>query len=216
MSYEFGTKTDYEKGIFRTTWTWWPEDTLNALDLLLVYFGINDKLVRPQEVAVIRRDSNLQATLHRALHDKAIRSAVRLIAPGKKCAKYGRRAMCWYVRPTFDTKGRLAGAGLDINTLNIIDQRRWAFAWHQLSNGNTIYYSAPENDILNASAHETPPVEPVVKQVTTTFTPGQPAKVAHKFTKKNNFVWRDHKRIYDPRAAAELNDSIKRAEGPEL
>ena len=214
MSYEFGTRTDYDKGIFRTTWTWWPEDTLDALDLMLVYLGVNDSLVRPQEVIAIRRDSSIKARLHRALHDKAIRSAIRLISPGRKCST-SRRAICWYVTPTFDTKGRLASAGLDINTLNITDYRRWAFAWHQLSFGNVIRYSVTENDKLNASAHITPPVEAVVKQVTTTFTPGQPAKVAFKFQKKNNFVWKG-KPVYDPREAAQRDEEFRRAEGPQL
>ena len=66
MSFEFGTKADYEKGIFQTTWTWWPEDTLDALDLLLVYLGVNDRIVRPKIIHQVRKDSPIKAKLFRA------------------------------------------------------------------------------------------------------------------------------------------------------
>lgn len=209
-------RTSETSGIFETSWTWWPEDTLDALDLMLLYFGVHDQLVITPEITTIRKDSNIKCRLHRAIHDKALRSAVRLIKPGTKSSKL-RRSICWYVNPTFDTKGRLAGAGIDINTLNIIDHRRWAFAWQQLTTGNKIIYSAAENDILNASSHETPPVEPIYKRVITHYTKGRPAKIAFAFKKKNNFVWENGKRIYSPRQAEVRDEQLNRKQdGPQL
>lgn len=209
----YGSKADYEKGLYYTTWTWWPTDTLDALDLLLVYLGASPKLVRPKIVTTFRKDSRNTATMHRALHDKAIRSATAIVHPGKRMPD--RRGLCWYITSSMDLKGRMATAGIDINTMLVNDERRWAFTWQQVTTGNVITYSGPENEKLYNSDYPTPPVDPVVKHVTVSFTPGQPTKVKYDFNKTNNYVWHNHKRVYHPRAA-QAKAEARNKEGPQL
>lgn len=196
MSFDFATSIHRDKGIFTTSWTWWPTDTLDALDLFLVYFGLNKGCVRKRLVAPIRRDSALIKPHVRCLHDKAYRSATCLVHPTRRCPE--KRQLMWYVISRDNVKRRLAGAGISIDTVEIIDERRWAFTWQQLTTGNIISYKHGENEKLFQSEFPTPVVSPVVKHVTCIYKKGQPSKVQYSFEKRNNYVYTKGKRSYRP------------------
>jgi hypothetical protein len=148
----------------RWSWTSWPEDVLDALDLVLVYLGVNTKLKRPGYKQPMTFKNPQEVLMRRALPHKAFTAAVRLVCPGRASK---RPQTLWYIPPKNNLKARLAGAGIDVDTVQVINQRRWAFAYFQLNERMKPHYNSVRQETLVNTPGPEPDCSPVTREVTT-------------------------------------------------
>jgi hypothetical protein len=113
--------------VVEITWTWWPEDVLDALDLLLVYSGRREKLTRPGVPFIFLTGT---AIGRRCIHPKAFKAAY-LLCHFNLRAVDGRAH--WLIKPGEDTDGRLRHFGINPQTLEIEDPKRFNITWHLLT-----------------------------------------------------------------------------------
>jgi hypothetical protein len=128
-------------------WTETADDVLEALDVLLCYLSPDRQKCR-----------NTHRFNRRPLYPLAIKRAQSLLhVCGTELA--GNRY--WYLDKRW--RERLELAGIDQETLEVTDQRRWWFAWEQLRTENT-FRQGDQRRKIN-SDREPPPLEPVERVI---------------------------------------------------
>lgn len=164
--------TDRADEIYEWIWTWQPEDTLVTVDLFLVYLRANTRLQIPLIDYPITPKSSRLVPMARCLHRHSIGSALALIMPGKRLPHGNDRH--WFLhlgtgnshktpdrnRTPQSTGERLAGAGIDIHTVKVFDNYRWALAWNQLTAGFGPRYSSIKQEQMVNNNVEAPDVRP--------------------------------------------------------
>jgi hypothetical protein len=129
------------------TWIETADDVLEALDALLCYLSPDRQKCR-----------NAHRFNRRPLYPLAIKRAARLLhVRGTELGDMG----YWYLGKRWPQ--RLELAGIDPQTLEVVDQRRWAHAWEQLSTENT-FRQGDQRRKIN-SDREPPPLEPVERVI---------------------------------------------------
>jgi hypothetical protein len=117
-------------------WSFWPEHVLSCLDLLLVHCGAHEKLVLPPVYCRPKKaggNFGEPVLMRPAIPSKAITAAMMLLwlqrSRGPQDGK-----LWWHlsIYSGSNWKSRLALAGIDCDTLEVVDRRRWAFAFAQL------------------------------------------------------------------------------------
>jgi hypothetical protein len=114
-------------------WLEAPEDVLEAVDALLCYLAPGR-----------RRCRNVSKLKRRPLYPLAIERAQRLLhvclsGPQHEGLRY------WYLDKKWSE--RLKSAGIDSDSLEVIDERRWRHAWDQLKTENTFRISDQQRKI---------------------------------------------------------------------
>ena len=157
--------TDRPEEIRECTFTWVPEETICAVDFLLVYLGYNTS-PRTEPVMYHINNSKRLVPMRRGLHKASMGSAMSLVHPGRRWIE-GRFGRFWYLqqgwsRVAEDTPSRLAGAGIDAKTVTVTDPYRWALAWMQLTENKRSHYSSARQKQLVAAGTVAPPLKPKV------------------------------------------------------
>jgi hypothetical protein len=121
-----------------------PEDILEAVRILLVYF-------------TLPRSGN-----PRPLYPKVVKRAARLLGVCTDWEVPKDAPNRWRLPKKEQWRSRWVLAGLDPDTLQIVNRSRWDLAWEQLKENR---FSAEAQQKAISIGREAPPAEPVLTQV---------------------------------------------------
>jgi hypothetical protein len=121
-----------------------PEDILEAVRILLVYFTL-PRVGNP-----------------RPLYPKVVKRAARLLGVCTDWEVPKNVPNKWRLPKEEQWRSRLVLAGLDPDSLEIVDQKRWNLAWEQLKE-NRFSVTEQQKDI--ALDRKAPPAQSVLTQV---------------------------------------------------
>jgi hypothetical protein len=145
--------------IFETTF--WPEDVLSVIDLLLVYSGRHDKLVRPLVSGSNKVRSHFQG--RRSIHHRALKAAHSIVHFNHGLID-GRPY--WYICDGEDVFNRLRGAGINPDTCEVGDPYLWSLTWYQLNAGVWPQFRMADQKRMAAKGFKPPAPAPITRVAT--------------------------------------------------
>jgi hypothetical protein len=142
-------------------WTYWPEDVLDALDLMLVHMGCHERLVRPAIVEPRKLGTDDIVLMRRAIPTKSLVAAARILYVRPIHPRTGGGRLHWYLPKKPRWQDRMNLAGVDTDTVQVVDRRRWAFCFKQLTDNwyCPSFSQDKQIDLINSEA-PTPDLTP--------------------------------------------------------
>ena len=122
----------------------YPEDVLDMVDLLLVHAGRHKSLMRPPLDPSGARRRPMACSLRRA--------AILL----HFCRVSINEMPCWVLYPGDDTRDRLRKAGIDVDTVQVDNEEKWAICWYLLTKGIRPGFKLQEAEKLYATKFKAP------------------------------------------------------------
>lgn len=116
-------------------WSWTYDDVLDAVDLLLVYIGYRDKLVRLGGTYDYRYGT---VRARRCMHPWAMKAAGCII---HFAIRWNSQQPHWVIPPGQDTRNRLLIFGIDPDTITIREAERFKVVWYCLNEYKKPYLS---------------------------------------------------------------------------
>ena len=145
-------------------WTFWPEDVLEAIDMLLVYLGYNKKIMRPPTFGRLKpRGESVEVPMKRVIHTRGWAAATTIVHPQTRKLEGVTRH--WFFRAAEDVKGRLASAGINVDTVQVQDEYRWALTWYQLHKQFSPRFSQKTQEELVQAKFIVPKAAPVTRTI---------------------------------------------------